>query len=213
MKNWQKTFSLICVSTTLLFLVALSNSARAQKFAYVDTDYILKNMPEYQAAKKQLDGISVRWQAEIDSKISESQRSRAQYEAEKVLLTEEMRMQREEELGKLQTDILELQRKRFGPKGDLIQKQAELIQPIQDKVYQTIQTIAENKNYGMIFDKAGTTTILYGNDRFDISDQILTEMGIEPGQVSEEDDVDVKGNDGVIQQTRDQANDSLRKKN
>lgn len=213
MKNWQKTFSLICVSTTFLFLVALSNSARAQKFAYVDTDYILKNMPEYQAAKKQLDGISVRWQAEIDSKISESQRSRAQYEAEKVLLTEEMRMQREEELGKLQTDILELQRKRFGPKGDLIQKQAELIQPIQDKVYQTIQTIAENKNYGMIFDKAGTTTILYGNDRFDISDQILTEMGIEPGQVSEEDDVDVKGNDGVIQQTRDQANDSLRKKN
>lgn len=194
------------------FTLLNSVQANAQKFAYVNSQYILDNMPEYQAAQKQLDGISQRWQAEIDTKISELSRKRAEYEAEKVLLTEDMRLKREEELGVAQNALLELQRKRFGPKGDLIQKQGELIKPIQDKVYQTIQTVAETKNYGMIFDKAGTTTIMYGNDRFDISDQVLREMGIEPGKEEVEDDPnDGMQGDGVIEQTRQEAKDVIKK--
>jgi len=213
MKNSQKIFQYVFAIACLFVIYSVSNSAFAQKFAFVDSDYILKNMPEYQAAKKQLDNISIRWQAEIDAKIAELQKKRAQYDAEKVLLTDDMRIQREDELSKLQNDILELQRKRFGPKGDLIQKQAELIKPIQDKVHQTIQTIAENKNYGMIFDKAGSTTVMYGNDRFDISDQILKEMGIEPGANIEDEDADDVGNgEGVIERTREQSKDVINRK-
>lgn len=200
-------FLLVCAA----FFPGASESF-AQKFAYVNSQYILDNMPEYQAAQKQLNGISQRWQAEIDTKISELGRKRAEYEAEKVLLTEEMRIKREEELTMTQNALLELQRKRFGPKGDLIQKQSELIKPIQDKVYQTIQTVAENKNYGMIFDKAGSTTVMFGNDRFDISDQILREMGIEPGQTIEEDDPNEGLNgEGVIEQTRQDSKDYIKK--
>ncbi|HEY8365724.1 MAG TPA: OmpH family outer membrane protein [Bacteroidia bacterium] len=213
MKNSQKIFQYVFAIACLFVIYSVSNSAFAQKFAFVDSDYILKNMPEYQAAKKQLDNISIRWQAEIDAKIAELQKKRAQYDAEKVLLTDDMRIQREDELSKLQNDILELQRKRFGPKGDLIQKQAELIKPIQDKVHQTIQTIAENKNYGMIFDKAGSTTVMYGNDRFDISDQILKEMGIEPGaNIEDEDADDVEKGEGVIERTREQSKDVINRK-
>jgi len=201
------------ILAAVLFTMLGSVQANAQKFAYVNSQYILDNMPEYQAAQKQLDGLSQRWQIEIDNKISELGRKRSEYEAEKVLLTEDMRLKREAELSASQNAILDLQRKRFGPKGDLIQKQAELIKPIQDKVYQTIQTVAETKNYGMIFDKAGTTTIMYGNDRFDISDQILREMGIEPGKGGEEDDPndDLRNGEGVIEQTRQEARDVIKK--
>ncbi len=213
MKNSLKIFQYVTAIAIFVAIYSVSISASAQKFAYVDTDYILKNMPEYQAAKKQLDNISIRWQAEIDAKIAELQKKRAQYDAEKVLLTDDMRIQREEELSKSQNDILELQRKRFGPKGDLIQKQAELIKPIQDKVHQTVQTIAENKNYGMIFDKAGSTTVLYGNDRFDISDQILKEMGIEPGANVDDDGEDNVGKgEGVIEKTREQSKDVINRR-
>lgn len=213
MKNSLKIFQYVTAIAIFVAIYSVPISASAQKFAYVDTDYILKNMPEYQAAKKQLDNISIRWQAEIDAKIAELQKKRAQYDAEKVLLTDDMRIQREEELSKSQNDILELQRKRFGPKGDLIQKQAELIKPIQDKVHQTVQTIAENKNYGMIFDKAGSTTVLYGNDRFDISDQILKEMGIEPGANVDDDGEDNVGKgEGVIEKTREQSKDVINRR-
>lgn len=207
-----KSFCFALLALGMAFFLLPAHKIQAQKFAYVDSKYILENMPEYKAASMQLNNISIRWQSEIDAKIAGLKTKRDAYEAEKVLLTDEMRAQKETQLDEWQNEILELQRKRFGPKGDLFQKQAELIQPIQDKVYQTIQTYAENKNYGMIFDKAGSTTIMYGNDRFDISDNILLEMGIEPGQNNEPDDIDEPGSgNGVIQNTRDDAKDMLRK--
>ncbi len=160
----------------------------AQKIGYVDTDYILKNMGEFVAAKKQLDAISEGWQKEIDALKAEIFKMKQDYQAEKVLLSQEMRTKREADIAKREKDLAKLQTKRYGKGGDLYKKQQELIKPIQDKVYNAVKEIADSKNYVIIFDKAGSTTILYTNDKFDISNDIIKFLGYEPGQVDRFDD-------------------------
>lgn len=172
----------------LLVLFSFSQFAQAQRFAYVDTDYVLANLPEYASARKQLDELSVKWQEEIEAKLAEVDKMYRDYQVEKILLSEEMRIQRENEIIQKEKEVKELQKKRFGKDGDLFTKQEELIRPIQDKVYSAIKEISDNKGYAMVFDKAGTTTVIYSNDRYDISEDVIREMGYEPGALSEEED-------------------------
>jgi outer membrane protein len=192
---------------SLAAICCLVSASSAQKFAYVDTDYILGNMPEYAAARKQLDDISVKWQKEIEEKLTEVDKMYRDYQVEKILMTEEMKIQREEEIIKKEQEVKELQKKRFGQEGDLFKKQQELIKPIQDKVYQSIVEISETKGYGMVFDKAGSTTVVYSQARYDISDDIIKQMGYTPGQNTDtgDDDDDEEEDGGTI---RDQGDDS-----
>lgn len=196
----------------ILLLTATAGYNFAQKFAYVDSEYILKNMPEYGVAKQQLDDVSKKWQKELEDKIAELDKERKDYEAEKVLLSEDMRIKKDEEFKTKQNAINELRKKRFGPTGDLYKKQQDLLKPIQDKVYAAIQEIADAKSYGIVFDKAGSTTIMYAGAKFDISDQVIRAMGYEPGKEDVEDaglGGSSGGKGGIIDETKDKAKDIL----
>ena len=163
-------------------LLVFTTMSFAQKFAYVDTDYILENIPEYQVAQEKLDKLSVKWQEEIEKKFEEIDKLYEEYQSEAVLLPEDMKKKREQEIIEKEKKAKKLQKKRFGQEGDLYQKRKELIEPIQDRVYQGVKDVAENENYAIIFDKAGSLTMLYTEDRYDISDKVLRNMGYKPGQ-------------------------------
>jgi outer membrane protein len=202
----------------LLILLMLTGftAVQAQKFAYVDSEYILKNMPEYQFAKKQLDDIAIKWQKEIDEKLAQLDKERKDYEAEKVLMTEDMRIKKEEELKTKLKAIQDLQKKRFGKDGDMFKKTQELMKPIQDKVYAAIQEVSETKNYTLVLDKSGTTTIMYASGKLDISDQVIRQMGYEPGKMTDEKDDEsgdgssrTGGNGGIIDDIKNKAKDML----
>jgi len=173
----------------LIGFVFSTLTVSAQKYAYVDTDYILNSIPEYSAAKKELNSISVKWQKEIEAKIAEVDKMYNDLQVEKILLTEDMRIKREEEIIKKEREVKDLQMKRFGADGDLFKKQQELIKPIQDKVYNAIMELAESKGVGMVFDKAGTTTVIYSQAKYNISDDVIRQMGYVPGSNDVEDDV------------------------
>ncbi|MBM3170161.1 MAG: OmpH family outer membrane protein [Bacteroidetes bacterium] len=169
------------------FLFLSSSGLSAQKSVYVDSDYILSNVPEYKAAQKQLEDIATEWQKEIETRLAEIDQLYKTFQIEKILLSEEMRIKREDDILKKEKAVKELQKKRFGPQGDYFKKQEELIRPIQDKVFNAIASLAEEKNYSMVFDKAGSTTVMYGNKRFDISNEVIREMGLVPGAGEPED--------------------------
>ena len=150
---------------------------QAQKFAYVDTDYILKNIPDYNDAQAQIDDLAAQWQKEIEKKFGEIDAAYKKYQADAVLLPEDMKQKREEEISQMEKEAKNLQKKYFGQEGELFKKRQELIKPIQEKIYNAIEELSTANNYGMVFDKAGSTTILFVNARYDMSDQVLDELG------------------------------------
>lgn len=152
-------------------------SAMAQKFAYVDTDYILDNIPEYADAQAQLDELSVQWQKEIEAKFADIDKMYKSFQNEAVLLPEDMKKKREDEIIKKEKEAKDLQKKRFGKDGDLFKKRQELVKPIQEKVYTAIEDIASSENLAVVFDKAGSATLIYSNPKFDISEQVLDKLG------------------------------------
>ena len=164
----------------LLILVSfllLSVGSYAQKFAYVDTDYILNNIPEFNQAQDKLDEISKQWQTEIEGIYAEVDKMYRDYQTQEVLLTDEMKKKREEAIIAKEKSAKDLQKKRFGPEGDLYGKRQELIQPIQDKVYDAIQQLAANSKYAVIFDSSSDLIMLYSNPNLDKSDKVLENMG------------------------------------
>ena len=164
----------------LLILVSfllLSVGSYAQKFAYVDTDYILNNIPELNQAQDKLDEISKQWQTEIEGIYAEVDKMYRDYQTQEVLLTDEMKKKREEAIIAKEKSAKDLQKKRFGPEGDLYGKRQELIQPIQDKVYDAIQQLASNSKYAVIFDSSSDLIMLYSNPNLDKSDKVLENMG------------------------------------
>lgn len=170
----------------IVLSAVFSTAASAQKVAYVDVDYVLKNMPEYTAAQEQIDNLAAAWQKDIDTKYAEIDNLYKRYEAEQVLLTDDMKQQRKKEIDDKEKAAKELQKKRFGYQGDLFQKRQELIQPIQDRVYDAIQKIATTKAYDFVLDKSSGSVVLYANTKLNISDQVLQGMGINPkSKVSE----------------------------
>lgn len=172
MKKLSLTFLLICS----VFFV------NAQKFAYIDSDYILKNIPEYQEAKKQLDALSDQWQKQIESKYEEIDKMYKDYQAEEILLTDKMKNKRREEILEKEEDAKEFKKSKFGIEGELFKKRKELVKPIQEKIYKAVQQTANIGRYALIFDKAGEATMVYTNPKYDKSDDVLRRMGYKPGE-------------------------------
>ena len=166
------------VLATLLLAVG---SVQAQKFAYVDSDYILENVPEYVEAQKELDKLSTNWQKEMEAKYKEIEEMYAAYQAEQVLLTPDMKKKRENEIISKEEAAREFQREKFGVEGALFQKREELIKPIQDKVYEGIKEVVAQYGYDMIFDKSTQSNILFADEKLDKSDIVLRKMGIKKG--------------------------------
>lgn len=164
---------------TILILVTLTIGlgAWAQKFAYVDTEYILKKIPSYKAAQEQLDKLSEQYQKEIEEKYSEVDKMYKDYQTEKVLLTEEMKKKREDEIIARERQVKELQMKYFGRDGLLFKKREELVKPIQDQVFNAIKEIAVEGGYAVIFDAAASPNMIYTNPRFDKSEEVLQRLG------------------------------------
>ena len=149
----------------------------AQKFAYVDTDYILNKLPEFKQAQNKIDQISTEWQKEIERKYQEIDGMYKAYQNEQVLLTKEMKIKREEAIINKEDEIKKLQQKYFGPEGDLFLKRKDLVKPIQDQVYDAIQKLAANNKYAIIFDSSSDLIMLYKNNNLDKSDKVLELLG------------------------------------
>lgn len=167
-------FTIAC----LFFLTVCTGFAQqAAKFGYVDTDYILSQIPEFKAAQNELDKTSVQWQKEMEAKFAEIDKLYKAYQADAILLTEDMKKKRENEIINKEAEAKELQKQRFGVDGELFKKRQELVKPVQDKVYNAIKIVAEKKGMGFILDKSGQVSILYANSKYDISDDVLTYLG------------------------------------
>jgi len=177
---------------TLMFTLLAVVGLQAQKFAFVDTQYILENISEYRDAQNQLDDISVEWQKEIEEKFAEVAKLYKTFQSEAPLLPEDIKAKREEEIITKEREAKELQKQRFGKDGDLFKKRQELIKPIQDRVYEAVEDLAVSQGLAIIFDKSGSVTLLYANTRYDRSDEVLSKLGYQPGAipVDEEDDND-----------------------
>ena len=166
----------------LLFILLLFPlMAGAQKYACVNTEYILSNIPDYARAQSQLDKQSEAWQKELEAKFQEIDKLYKTYQQEAYLLPDNLKRKREEELAAKEREARELQNKYFGPGGDLDKKRQELMKPIQDRVYSAIERIANEKSYSFVLDKSGSATLLYVNAKYDISDQVLDLLGYKPG--------------------------------
>lgn len=163
----------------LLFFTTIG--AFAQRFAYVDSDYILKHIPEYTSSQKQLDALSAQWQKEVDAKFAEIEKLFKAYQADQVLLSPEMRKRREDEIIDKENAAKEFQRIKFGFEGELFQTRTKLIKPIQDRVAKAIQAVADAQQLDMIFDKDSEITLLYASPRLDKSNDVITRLGYKPG--------------------------------
>jgi outer membrane protein len=170
----------------------------AQKFGYVDTDYVLKHMPEYSDAQAELNRLSAQWQEEIEAKYEAIRLLEEAYQAEKILLTQEMRQRREEEIRTKRREAQELQKQKYGVEGELFQKREELIKPIQDQIYEAIEEVASSRGYMVIFDKSNQSNMLYTNPKYDLSEDVIKKMGYKPGEIIEDDkgDGDDRDNNG-----------------
>ena len=162
---------------SLCAVLVISSVSFAQKTGFVDTEYILSNIPEYKAAQAEMDKISVDWQKEIEAKYSEIDKLYKIYQAESVLLTDDMRKKRENEIINKEKEVKELQKQRFGVDGELFSKRMELVKPIHDKVYSAVKQVAERGGLAFIFDKAGQVSLLYTNSKYDKSEDVLNFLG------------------------------------
>jgi outer membrane protein len=161
------------------FIVAtLAFTANAQRYAIIDTKYILDKIPDYKEAQKKLDEFSEQWQREIDGRQVELDQMYRNFEAEQVMLSEELRKKREDELFNKEKELRDLQKRRFGFEGDLFRKRQELVKPIQDKVYNAVQKLAVARQYDFILDKSEGITVIFADPKLDKSDDVLRELGV-----------------------------------
>lgn len=164
----------------IIILVVLLSAVQiqAQRYCVIDSKYILDNLPEYKQAQAKLEEASTAWQKEIDAKLQDVDRMYKAYQAEQVMLSDEMKKKREDEIVKKEKDAKELQKKRFGYEGDLFKKRQELVKPVQDKVYNAVQKLASSKSYDIIYDKSADLSVFYSDPKIDKSDDILKDLGI-----------------------------------
>ena len=167
---------ILIIAIMALFSVA---PMMAQKFsvAYVDMQYILKNLPQYETANDQLNMISKRWQKDIDAAQQEAQILATNYQTEQIFLSAEMKQRREEEILAKEQEVLELKRKYFGQDGEWYKKRESLLKPIQDEIYNAIQDLANEKRYDVVKDRSAEPSLIYMSSKLDISDQVLTKLG------------------------------------
>ncbi|OIQ21848.1 OmpH family outer membrane protein [Lacinutrix sp. MedPE-SW] len=159
---------------TILSVTAWNaNAQRGVRIGYIDTEYILQNVPEYAEATSQLESKVQKWKTEIDGRLNEIKDKREALNTEKALLTKELIEEREEDINFEEKEILDYQQKRFGPNGDLMIQKRQLMQPVQDQIFQAVQDIAKAKKYDFVFDKSADVVMLYSAERFDMSEQVL----------------------------------------
>lgn len=162
---------------TLCLVAGVGFAAQAQKFATVDMGYIMKNIPAFESANEQLNQISKKWQSEIDAQMKEVQQLYKNYQTELVFMSDEMKVKREEEIIAKEKAAQELKHKYFGPDGELFKKRESLIKPIQDEVYEAIETISKDKGLDLIFDKNSAMSAIFVSPKLDISDEVLKKLG------------------------------------
>lgn len=160
----------------LLLLVA--PAVRAQKFGWVDTEFIMAKMPEYAKAQLELNALSDTWQKEIEAQKKDLDKLYHNYQAEEVVLTEPMKKKRQDEILKLEQDVKTYQNKQFGYEGQLFKKRQELTKPVQDKVFEAVEKVAKKKQLAVLFDKSGDLTMLYTNPAHDYTEYVLEELGL-----------------------------------
>lgn len=162
---------------SLIILTGIALNGNAQKFAMVDMEYIMKNIPSYETASEQLNQISKKWQSEVEIQMQEVQKMYKNYQTELVFLTDDMKVKREEEIVAKEKAAQELKRTYFGAEGELFKKRQSLMKPIQDEVYTAIQDISKEKDYQLVFDKSSSLNIIFTSPKLDISDLVLQKLG------------------------------------
>ena len=170
-RNMKKLFISLCL------LVGIAFAGNAQKFAMVDMEYIMKNIPSYETANDQLNQISKKWQSEVEAQMQEVQKIYKNYQTELVFLSDDMKTKREEEIVAKEKAAQELKRTYFGPDGELFKKRQSLMKPIQDEVYSAIQEISKERDLELVFDKSSSMNVLFTSPKLDISDAILQKLG------------------------------------
>ena len=171
-----------------LTLSIIGFAVSAQKFSYVDTKYILSHIPEYQQAQAEINKLSNQWQKDIENKYETIAKLETALQAEKILLTDEMKQKREAEIQSKREEAMQMQTAKFGVDGELFKKREELIKPIQDQIYEAIQEVASTSALMVVFDKSNHSNMLYTNPKHDISDKVLKKMGLKPGETLEEEE-------------------------
>ena len=164
---------LIC----LICGICVSLQAQAQKFALVDMEYILKNIPAYERANEQLNQVSKKWQAEVDALTTEAQTLYKNYQNEVVFLSQEQKKAKQDAIVAKEKEAADLKKKYFGPDGELFKKRTALMTPIQDEIYNAVKDIAELRGYQLILDRASDTGIIFGSPKIDISSEVLRKLG------------------------------------
>jgi len=167
----KKFFLVACI-------LSLGAFVQAQRYAIIDTKYILDKMPDYKLAQKNIDDVAANWHKEIDALQQDLDKMYKDYDAEQVMLTEELRKKREDQLFVKEKTLRDLQRKRFGFEGDLFKRRQELIKPIQDKVYNAVQKLAVQRGYDFILDKSEGITVIFADPKLEKSEDVLRELGV-----------------------------------
>ena len=178
MNNDMKTLKSLLLAAVIILCGTMGAHAQigGQKFAYVDSDYILSNIPEYADAQEELNALSTKWENEIKAIYDQVSSMYRKYQTEMVLLSEDQKHAREQEIINKEQEAKNLQMQYFGSEGQIYQKQTELIQPIQEKIYTAVTEVAQTKGYAFIFDLASGTSILYASDKADVSDDVLDQL-------------------------------------
>lgn len=162
---------------TLLAVVAVSLGASAQKFALVDMEYILRNVPSYEMANEQLNQISARFEKEVNDMSAEAETMYKNYQSDRVFLTDEQKQAREQEIVAKEKEVSDMRYKYFGSEGELFKKRQSLMKPIQEEVYEAIKAVSQEKGYQVIFDRASSQSIVFASPRIDISNDVLAKLG------------------------------------
>jgi outer membrane protein len=162
----------------LLLTAGFATAANAQRYCIIDSKYILDKIVEYKDAQTKLDKMAQQWQGDIDNQMADVDRMYKAYQAERAMLSDDMRKKREEEIVQKEKTVKELQKQRFGYEGDLFKERQKLVKPIQDKVYNAVQKMAAQKNFDLVLDKAGGITMFYADPKLDHSDDVLKLLGI-----------------------------------
>ena len=158
-------------------VICMGLQAQAQKFALVDMEYILKNIPAYERANEQLNQVSKKWQAEVDALTTEAQTLYKNYQNEVVFLSQEQKQAKQDAIVAKEKEAADLKKKYFGPEGELYKKRTALMTPIQDEIYNAVKDIAETRGYQLILDRASDTSIIFGSPKIDISSEVLRKLG------------------------------------
>lgn len=162
---------------TLIVCAVSALSASAQKFALVDMEYILRNVPAYEMANEQLNQVSLRWEKEVSELSKEAETMYKNYQSERVFLTEDQRKKKEDEIVAKEKEVTDLKYKYFGPEGELYKKRQSLMKPIQEEVYNAVKKVSEEKGYQVIFDRASSQSIVFASPRIDVSNEVLAKLG------------------------------------